>query len=116
MNINKIEIIKNKCLIGTDKYSLECVYQNVCSQMDQYFIRMGLIIIIFYGLITWFLWWFLNYGYKKFRYNKTSKIGLWIGDLDDIDRRIYIDTVIRSKITKVAIAYIGIVVYMNWRS
>lgn len=114
MNFSKIEIIKDKCLIGSDTYSIDCIYQNVCSSMNEYFIKMGLIIIISYVFLSWFLWWFLNYGYKKFRYNKASKIGLFIGDLNDINRRMYIDEFVRNKILKVAIAYIGIVVYMNW--
>lgn len=111
----KLRIIENKCLIGQGKYSMECIYQNACAQLDHYFVKTGLIIIISYAFLTWFLWWFLNYGYKKFRYNKTSKIGLYIGDLNDINRRIYIDQFIRARILKVAIAYIAIVVYMNWR-
>lgn len=106
---NRINDIPAKCMLSKNSYSLDCLYNSICPQFNHYFIKIGLIIIISYIIISWFLWWFLNYGYKKLKNKKMQ----YIGNLDILETRIYWDTFIRAKITKVMLGYIAIVVYLS---
>jgi len=94
-------------------------YKDVCQQLNKYFIRTGLIIIILYIFIHWFNWWFFNYGYKKFNnfiflsFDEKSKIRKYIGNLNNLETRIYWDIWIKNKLMKLMVGYISIVVYLN---
>lgn len=120
--------ISNACLSGDNMFSLECVYNQICPQFNSYFIKMGIIIIIAYLLMTWFLWWFLNYRYSKkpSRFNIINKIYSKFnyitettgfikvfGDLKDIDQRIFLDGYIRNKMLKLAVGFIAVVVWLS---
>jgi len=91
------------------KYSIECFYKTICPQLNHHFITLGITIIIIYIVVSWFLWWYLNYGYKGF-YIKPNSI---IGDLNNLETRIYWDTWIRARLTTLCIGYIAMVVWLS---
>lgn len=94
------------------------VYKSICGQLNAYFVRTGLILIIVFIFFSWFNKWFFNSGYKLIKYDKTTDIGKFIynfiGDLDNIENRIYWDTWIKHKLSLVLVGYIVVVVYFNW--
>jgi len=94
-----------ECMIRENAYSLDCIYKTICPQFNKYFIRIGLIIIIGYIIIMFLKWWFFKYGYLIFK----------ITSLNDIDKRIYWDTFINSRLAKIMLGYITIVVYLSLR-
>lgn len=102
--------LPSKCLIKGNQYSLECIHQTICSQFNQHFIKLGLIIIAIDIIMGWFLWYFMNYGYKKFNWENNK--GIW--NLNYAENRIYIDNWIRIRIHKFCIGYIAMVVYLSW--
>ena len=89
-------------------------YRTVCEQLNTYFIRTGIILVILYVFICWFNWWFFNYGYKKLNYDSSKGFGKFIGNLDNRDTRIYWDIFIKEKLTKLLVCYIVVVIYFNW--
>jgi len=91
------------CWSGT-KYSIECIYDVICPQINHHFVKTGLIIVITYIIISWVKWWFLNHGYKKF--DKTAHLTR--------EDRLYYNTWIMDRIIMVSIVYISMVVYLSW--
>lgn len=89
--------------------------RSVCEQMNNYFVRTGIIIVILYLFFCWFNWWFFNYGYKfkMFKYDKTLKLSKYIGDLNKLETRIYWDNFIKMRLLKLTIGYIVVVIYFN---
>jgi hypothetical protein len=101
----------------TPKVDAGIYYRNVCGQLSSYFIKVGIIIIALYIFISWFNWWFFNYGYLKIsykHYDQSTKLGKFIGSLNDLDTRIYWEYFIKMRLLKLAIGYIAVVVYFNW--
>lgn len=92
-------------------YSTECILKSICPQLTDYYINVGIFIIVFWVASGWFLWWFMNYGYKKLPNRKIKGIG----NLHERDTRLLWDIFIRDKVTKMAIIFITVVVYLNWR-
>lgn len=90
------------------------VYKDICTQLSDYFVRTGLIIICLYIFFSWFNWWFFNKGYKLISYDSSKGFGRFIGNLDYVETRIYWDIWIKDKLSKVMMGYIFIVVYFNW--
>lgn len=90
------------------------VYQSICTQLNDYFIRTGIILICLYIFFSWFSWWFFNHGYKRISYDSSEGFGRFIGNLDNLDTRIYWDIWIKDKLSKLMMGYIFIVVYFNW--
>jgi len=88
-------------------------YKSVCSQINNYFIKTGLIIVIIYIFFCWFNWWFFNYGYKKLKYDNNSKFWKYIGNLDYLENRIYWDNFIKMKLLKLTIGFIVVMLYFN---
>lgn len=109
LNTTKIDLCR---ISGTD-LSTECLYKMLCPQFNSYFINMGVIIIVSYIVISWFLWWFMKYGYKHFKYDKNSDIGCFLGDLDKLETRIYWDSWVRARLSKLMLGYIVIAVYLS---
>jgi len=85
------------------------LYPSMCEQLNSYFIKMGLAIIILYIVSSWFLWWFFKHGYKMLN---NKKIG-FIGDLSQLETRIYWDNWIRLRISKIMLGYILVNVWFN---
>ena len=116
-SVNPINISINelsKFTIPNQKIDILQVYKSICGQLGSYFVRTGIILICLYIFFSWFNWWFFNKGYKKIDYDKTSKVGKYIGDLNNIETRIYWDVWIKNKLSKLLIGYIFIVIYFNW--
>jgi len=84
-------------------------YTSLCKTFDSYIINTGIVIIISYILIYFFLWWFLKYGYKKL----NSRTLLYFGNLEIIDNRIYMDNWVKARISKFMLGYIVVVVYLT---
>ena len=101
--------------INAPKVDAGFYYRNVCEQINNYFVRTGIIIIILYLFFCWFNWWFFNYGYKLkiFNYDKLSKFGKFVGDLNNLDTRVYWDNFIKSRLLKLTIGYIVVTIYFN---
>lgn len=117
-----------ECLSGDNMYSIECIYNQICPQFNHYFIKLGIIIILLYIIMTWSLWWFLNYRYRRtpsrFKiinkiYDKLDNMTQYsgfmriFGDLKDIDQRIYLDSWIRHRFLKLCIGFIAVVVWLS---
>lgn len=98
----------NNCFDFTGKAmktTPECISRAVCSSLDSYYVRYGIVLIISWIVVNWGSWWFLNYGYKK---------GEGTKHLTEIERA---NIMIRIKFlqTLVYIMYITVVVIMNWK-
>ena len=89
------------------------VYESICGQLNSYFVNMGITIVCLYIFFSWFNWWFFNYGFKKIDYDKSSNFGKFIGDLNDKDTRIFWDTWIKERLSKLLVGYIIVVIYFN---
>ena len=115
MNISTNLSIKDFVRFNTSKVDAGIYYRNVCGQIDVYLLKTGIIIVLVYLFFCWFNWWFFNYGYKfkLFNYDKNSKFGRFIGDLNNLDTRIYWDNFIKSRLLKLTIGYIVVVIYFN---
>lgn len=98
------------CQVRSNAWSKECLIKTLCPQMNEYYINMGLTIIISTIIIYWFCWWFFKYGYKKL---PDKKHKFW-GNIHIRETRIYWDTWIRNKLSKLMLGYIVVIVYMNW--
>lgn len=85
------------------RYSLECLYEVICPQFNKYFIRVGLILIISYIIITWLLWWFMKYGYKRIGYVYFQ----------DFEKRVYWEVWIRQRLSLAMLIYIVVVVWLS---
>ena len=99
---------------NTPKIDVGIYYRNVCEQINNHFIRTGIIIVILYLFFCWFNWWFFNYGYKYITYDSSKGFGRFIGNLDNLDTRIYWDNFIKTKLLKLAIGYIVVIIYFKW--
>jgi hypothetical protein len=97
--------INNSSLIApaARELNIMVVYQDICRQLNSYFINTGIFIIVFSITMQWLLWWYMNYGYKKIE----------IGNLGFLDNRIYWDNFIRHKLNMLALGYIAVVVWLN---
>jgi len=89
------------CIDGLGNIDYQCLTSSICNQIDSYVLSWGLRIVIGYILISWFNWWFFNYGYKVLK----------ISYFDDLNKRIYWDNFIKSKFQKVCIGYIVVLLY-----
>jgi len=89
------------------------IYNSVCGQLDQYILHWGIGLIIFYLIMSWFLWWFFNYGYKKLEYTPDNYVvkKMRLNFLDD-DNRIYWYFFILDKIIKLFVGYTIVVIYL----
>lgn len=99
MNVNlPLECWKEK------EYSIECLYKLICPQINNHFVRLGIIIIITYIIISWIKWWFFNHGYKKFN----------LPYFDFIHHRLYWNMWIQDRFIIIMVIYIAMVVYLSW--
>lgn len=93
---------------GHGQYSIECLYKTICPQLNSHIINFGIGIIIIWVLLSWFLWWYFNFGYKKFMINNS-----FVGNMEFIETRIYWDTWIRARVMTLCIGYIALVVWLS---
>ena len=108
MNLSNINLtIENiETFNPYNKIDLRDLY---CNQLNSYFIKMGIIIVVLYIFFSWFNWWFFNYGFKLLPYKKYKIIG----NLYERDTRIYWDNFIKLKLSKLMVGYIVVVIYFN---
>lgn len=99
-----------QCMIKGNQFSFECIYKTLCPQIPAWLVKTGLYIIIIYILVSWLLWFYFRFGYKIWKPNPNK----FIGDMSNIETRIYWDSWIRIRLTKVMLGYIAVVVYFNW--
>ena len=101
--------LPSECYVAEKlSYTAECLYKILCPQFNAYFIRVGLILIISYIIMTWLLWWFFKYGYKKVGYT------VFFGDFQLLETRYYWDSWIRARMSWAFLIYVVIVVWMAW--
>ncbi len=73
LNISsKANSIYDICLTKEGFYGAECLYRNICTNLNQQFIKTGVIIIITYILIMWGLYFLNHYWYHRFDYFKEE--------------------------------------------
>lgn len=116
-NFNLFPNIPQECVNQATRsleYNTECILRHICPQLQSWYITTGIIIIVAYIGLSWVLWWFFKYGFKYIKYDPTNPIWKYIGDLTILDNRIYWDTWIRNKLSKVMLGYIAVVIYLNW--
>jgi hypothetical protein len=102
------------CMREENVYSSVCLIKTICPQINSWIIRTGLIIIISYILFSWLLWWFFKYGYKALpAYDNEKYIHKFFGNFNHKETRIYWDTWIRARLSKLMLGYIIIIVYLN---
>jgi len=94
-----------ECMNKVGKINIECMTRNLCSQVSDHYLKAGLIILCIYVLGTWGLWWFFNHGYKKIDNDYFH----------DLNKRIYWDTYIRSRMMRYMAVYIALFVFLQWR-
>ena len=99
---------------GTFKMDGLGFINNWCMQLNSYFIRTGIIIIIAYIVMSWGTWWFFNHGYKHFKYNKDDIISRFVGHLERIETRQYWDRIIKDSFAKIMLCFIVVLVYFHW--
>lgn len=148
MNISNItfqntsfDILQKSCWTTKDGINgivdTECILKTFCSQLDHYYVRTGLLIIITVIVSMWFTNWFFNIGYKKINWQLyDSKQGLYYPfaclftlklllnlkfiynpeyvDLRKLEGRIYLYERIADWRTILCILFITIIVYLNW--
>ena len=100
-----------KCMVREYAYDIDCLYKTICPQYNQYFIKIGLIIIISYIVIMFLKWLFLKHLYKL---TPNKKCGFW-GNFYNIETRIYWDNFINARLGKLMLGYIAVVVYLSIR-
>ena len=100
------------CMNTQNQFSMECIYQTICPQFNDYIINMGIGILIFFLFMRWLKWWFFKYGYKKLTYNDKSPTWRYIGDLNKLNTRVYWDIFIENLLSKFMMGFIVVVVYL----
>ena len=113
INVSGIDVSE---FVMPHRMDMRVFYKSMCQQFSSYFVNTGIVLVCLYIFFCWFNWWFFNYGYKleMFSYDKSSKFGRYIGDLNNRDTRIYWDIWIRNKLSKLLVGYIVVVIYLNW--
>jgi hypothetical protein len=109
--LNNVGDLPLKCKTAKDIYSLECIYKNICPQFTNHFIKAGLIILGFYIVLSWFTWWFIHYGYKRFTNKEYKMFG---GYLHEPVTRLNINCFIRDRLLMAMALYIAMVVYLSF--
>lgn len=106
------------CYDSAGRMSIECINKHICPQIPAYFVKTGFWIVVVYIVVTWLLWWFMNHGYKLLKYENDdleTSLKAFVGDFRELDTRIYWDTFIRDKLTKLLIGFVVVMVYMFWK-
>lgn len=109
--------ITNFSKFKSPEINIKYFYKDICTQMSDYFVRTGIIIVCLYIFFSWFNWWFFNKGYKLISYkyyDQTTSFGKYIGNLNNLKTRIYWDIFIKDKLSKFMLGYIVVVIYLNW--
>lgn len=109
---------QSKCVDSTGRVSVECISRDICPQISKYIPSMGLKIIIGYVVISWLLWWFMKWGYKLIDYSEYDPKSLvWgiVGDLRELNTRIYWDSFVRDKLGKLCLGFVIVITYLYWR-
>jgi hypothetical protein len=105
------------CQVRYNTYSAECIYQQYCGQFSSYFINTGIAVIVVYIFSGWFLWWFMNHGYKMVDWDDIYK-NQWIrylsmGDMRNLETRLYWDACVRDLVAKFAVGFAAVVVFLS---
>jgi hypothetical protein len=110
-------MLLGRCEIERGVYDGACIYQSYCTQFNSYFIYTGIAVIAVYVFFSWFLWWFLQHGYKKIDwddvYKNTFAYTLLNGDMREPDVRQWWDTNMRWLVCKFAVGFAGVVVSLS---
>lgn len=114
MNITNFSF--SNLTIYAPKINIKDLY---CNQLNDYFVRTGILIVILYIFFSWFNWWFFNYGYIKLNdyfYLKDDinpRVRDFFYNLNKLETRIYWDIFIKDKLSKLMLGYIVVVIYLN---
>lgn len=80
------------------------IYQHICTQYNNYFVNLGIGIIILNILTHWFTWWFFNHGYKKTDIMKDTSL----------NNRVYWDIFIKARLNKLMMGFITVMVWLQY--
>lgn len=89
------------------------IYNSICSQFDNYILYVGIGLVVGYIILSWVLYWFFNYGYKKLTYKKDNE--KFHTDLTIERNRVYWYLFILDKMIKLFMGYTIIVVYILFK-
>ena len=95
------------CMQPGKTYSPECLQKWFCPQISSHIVNSGFWVVGLYIGLQWLLWWFFNHGYKMLA---DEKIPL-VGNLYDVQTRIYWDVQIRFYASKMLLGWIVMVLY-----
>ena len=105
------------CFDSLGRMSIECVNKYICPQIPAYFVKTGFSIVVIFVLISWLLAWFMNHGYKLLKYginDLESGLKGFTGDFRELDTRIYWDSFVRDKLSKLLLGFVIIMIYLFW--
>ena len=102
--------VLDMCLTSEKALSKECIIKNFCPQLSHYFVNTGIIIIALYIAVSWVLWWYMKKGYMKYPLPNTA----FYGDINRLETRVYWDNWVKTRLTKLLIGFIVVVIYLNW--
>jgi len=105
------------CMTAQGNLMPECIYKNFCPQFSGWFIKAGIVLILFYILSGWLLWAFWKFINPRLDlselYKELKWLGPIIGDLQDHDTQVMWDIWIRQRMTHLLLAYVVITVYLS---
>jgi hypothetical protein len=106
---------------GVLQFDMFGAYNTLCGQLDKYILHWGIGLIIFYAIMSWLVWLFLEYGYKYIKYSdgefKCYKFFIFKMDFTKYDLRIWENRIhwqlfFMDKMIKIFIGYVIVVVYL----
>lgn len=95
------------CMTQQFKYSTACLYKLICPTMSDYFVNMGIMVIILALILYAIKLYFFYYGYKIF---EKWTIIPFFGNIHEIETRVKIDQLITMAILMILLGFIAIVV------
>ena len=70
-NMGGLDSCMTNQMLGSTQYSADCISRLICTQMNDYYVHIGIFLIIGYIGLFWILKWFMYGGWKRFEKNKT---------------------------------------------
>jgi len=98
-----------KQILGSSTYSAECISRLVCGQMNDYYVHVGIGLIVAYILVIWLLKWFMSGGWKRFE--KVDFIGK---EMNSERNRMFWLVFVLQRVIWAFIIYTVAVIVMNY--
>lgn len=110
-NITKFyDVTNSTCMLKNNIIDVQCVYSEICGQINHHFLKIGIYLVIGIIIVTWLKSWYLKKGYLKY----PVKNNKYFGDINRFETRIYWDSFIDQRIIRVCIGYILVVIFLTF--